>query len=90
MGRALGEHLDEREADAVDLELQRLLDGALRVRPAVVVVERDPLDVDRAVELRDQLGHLERLAGEQRAAVGGGRRVLPSRVVGAIWPPVIP
>jgi hypothetical protein len=48
--RALGQDLDQGEAGAVHLQLEGLLDGALGVRPVAVVVERDPLDEDRAVE----------------------------------------
>ena len=70
MDRALGQDLDQGEADAVDLELEGLVDGALGMRPSAVVVEHDPLDVDRPVEPGDQLGHLQRLSGEQRTAVG--------------------
>ncbi len=70
MDRAFREDLDQRESGAVDLELEGLLDGALGMRPAAVVVERDPLDVDRAIEPGNQLRHLQRLTGEQGPAVG--------------------
>ena len=73
VGRALGEDLDEGEALALDLEPERLLDRLLGLHAVLRVEERHPLDVDRPVEPRDQLRHLERLAGEAGAAVGAGR-----------------
>lgn len=76
MDRALGEHFDQRETGAVDLELEGLLDGALGVRAAAIVVERDPFDEDGAVEPGDHLRDLQRLPGERGAAGGRGGRQL--------------
>jgi len=50
---------------------------ALRARFALLaVIQGDPLDVDGAVQARHELGHLQGLPEEGRAAVGGGGRLL--------------
>ena len=90
MGRALGEHFDEGEAAVLDLQLERLLDRLAGARALLRVVERDALDVDRAVEAADHLGHPQGFAFEDAAAAGEVAVTWPGREVGAICPPVMP
>ena len=59
-GRARRKNLDQREAAAVLLNLQRLLHRLLRLHDVLHVVQRDTLDVSRRFERSQQLGNMQR------------------------------
>ncbi len=70
LDRALRQDLDESEAVALHLQIERLFNGAPRMRAPLVVVEGDPFHIEGPVQARDQLRHLERLSREERPALG--------------------
>ena len=76
-GRAHREHLDEREALARELRLERPLEHLLRAGDRARVVHRAARDVRRALELRDEV------ADEDRVAVVLGVAAV-DRVLGAL------
>ncbi len=73
-GRARREHFDERKSAPLDLVLQRLLDRLARAHPALVVVQRDTLDVGWTFETGQQLAHAKRKPFRKDLAPGRRRR----------------
>ena len=71
VGRARGNNLDKRIANAVDLVLEGLLDGALGVAHVLRGVNADTLEIRRAVKRAQQLAYANRIAcGIDIATVG--------------------
>ena len=76
-GRARREHFDEREAEPLDLILDRAPHGAVGLRDLLVVAEADALDVDGPLQRSQQFADVHRVAfGDGTAAVGSGCALL--------------
>ncbi len=74
--RAGRKNFDEREPGAGTLQFERFAHGTARFHDVLVVRQRDALNVNRSLQRREQLGHVQREAFvDGTASPGRGRRV---------------